>query len=159
LPKLTPRATSPTKLELIQKVSWLALNLAERIQDRFVRHAGDLGLTGAQAKALLALQPGETLPTRALAERMHADPSNFTALIDKLEERGAVERRPDPTDRRIKMLQLTASGLRLREEFWNALTADTELLAHLNVEELRGLLALLEVAVGPTRRGSRAADA
>jgi DNA-binding MarR family transcriptional regulator len=38
-------------------------------------------------------------------------------LIDRLERHGAVERRPDPSDRRVKSLALTPEGIRLREAF------------------------------------------
>ena len=55
---------------------------------------------------------------RELAERLKSDPSNVTGLIDRLEARGLVERRADPTDRRIKGLALTSAGASMRERLF-----------------------------------------
>ncbi|MGW0880102.1 MarR family winged helix-turn-helix transcriptional regulator [Streptomyces sp. NPDC002671] len=49
------------------------------------------------AKALLATE--EPVPMRRIADRLHAEPSNVTVIIDRLESRGLVERSPDPGDR------------------------------------------------------------
>ena len=51
---------------------------------------------------------------RDLAARLQCDPSNVTFLADRLEERGLVERRPDPSGRRVKLLALTPAGLAMR---------------------------------------------
>ena len=74
--------------------------------------------------ALLTLVPGEAVPMRSLAARLDYDASNLSVLVDRLERRGAVERRPDPGDRRVKALALTAEGERLREAFWRDLVED-----------------------------------
>ncbi len=47
---------------------------------------------------------------QALAERLGVPPSRMVALIDDLEGRGLVERRPDPEDRRIRAVHLTKKG-------------------------------------------------
>src|SRR4051812_41627957 len=65
-------------------------------------------LTPLQAKALLAAE--EPVPMRRIAHRLRAEPSNLTAIIDRLESRGLVERRPDPGDRRVKLVAATAAG-------------------------------------------------
>ncbi|MCC9308610.1 MarR family transcriptional regulator [Kitasatospora sp. RB6PN24] len=65
-------------------------------------------LTLLQAKALLAA--AQPLPMRAIADQVHAEPSNVTAVIDRLEQRGLVERRPDPADRRVKLVAATETG-------------------------------------------------
>src|SRR3954452_20231444 len=44
---------------------------------------------------------------QALAERLGLPPSRMVAVVDRLEEHGLVERRPDPDDRRIRALHLT----------------------------------------------------
>jgi len=50
-------------------------------------------LTPLQAKALPAAE--EPVPMRRIAHRLHSEPSNVTAIIDRLESRGLVERRRD----------------------------------------------------------------
>ncbi|MFR9752300.1 MarR family winged helix-turn-helix transcriptional regulator [Nocardia sp. 004] len=69
------------------------------------------GLTLMQAKALLAAQ--EPIVTRRIADQLHAEPSNITAIIDKLQERGLVERRLDPDDRRVRLIAATEEGKRV----------------------------------------------
>jgi DNA-binding MarR family transcriptional regulator len=50
---------------------------------------------------------------REFAENMFCDASNATGLIDRLENRGFVERRPAVSDRRAKVVRLTPAGSRL----------------------------------------------
>jgi DNA-binding MarR family transcriptional regulator len=47
---------------------------------------------------------------RRIADRLYAEPSNVTAIIDRLESRGLVERHPDPGDRRVKLVAATEVG-------------------------------------------------
>jgi DNA-binding MarR family transcriptional regulator len=47
---------------------------------------------------------------QALAQRLGVPPSRMVALIDDLEERGLVERRPDPDDRRVRAVYMTRKG-------------------------------------------------
>src|SRR3954453_20361992 len=76
----------------------------------------DVRLSPVQGMALLHLQPGAALTMSALATALKCDNSNVTGLVDRLEAAGLVERRPDPSDRRVKTVVVTAHGARLREE-------------------------------------------
>ncbi|MFF3737653.1 MarR family winged helix-turn-helix transcriptional regulator [Streptomyces sp. NPDC002566] len=51
----------------------------------------------------------------ALAEAIHADKTRIIAVLDDLESRGLLTRRPDPKDRRVRLLSLTSEGRRLRD--------------------------------------------
>lgn len=84
---------------------------------------------------------------RTLASRLGYDASNLTGLVDKLEARGAVERRPDPDDRRIKGIVVTEDGLRLRENFRRRLAGDAGALASLSDSQVLNLRNLLQVAL------------
>src|SRR5665213_3270571 len=53
---------------------------------------------------------------RAYAEDLSCDPSNVTGLVDRAERLGLVERVPDPSDRRVRMLTLTARGRLIRSK-------------------------------------------
>lgn len=134
---------------MVEETAYLALELAQRLQDNYAHHAADLGLTAAQIKVLLALQPDQAVSQRALADQLGYDPSNLTGLIDKLEARGAVRRRPDDRDRRLKMLLLTTAGIRTRKAFWTALTSDSGPLAHLTAAQARALRDRLVEALAP----------
>ena len=75
-----------------------------RLFDARVRN---LGLTGPQARLLLALErnPGENQVF--YAERLEIEPITLTRIIDRLEDAGWVERQSDPADRRARILHLT----------------------------------------------------
>ena len=64
------------------------------------------------------IRPGE------LAAHLRVAPRSVTDVVDALEERGLLERHPDPTDRRATVLALTASGRRLLDEIGAARRAD-----------------------------------
>src|SRR5918911_2116221 len=84
--------------------AWEAILDLTMAAPRFPRVAHQLGLSPPQLKVLHTLAPGVELPMGALAESMFCDASNLTGLVDRLEERGLIERRPDPDDRRVKRL-------------------------------------------------------
>lgn len=79
------------------------------------------GLTPPQAMTLMRLSPEDPRSLGDLAKHMHCDASYATALADRLEERGFVERRVSATDRRVRELVPTPEGVaaqrRLREAF------------------------------------------
>jgi MarR family transcriptional regulator, organic hydroperoxide resistance regulator len=121
------------------------LSAADRLRQNWGAHAAAVGLSPAQVTALLTLVPGEAVPMRSLAARLDSDASNLSVLIDRLERRGAVERRTDPGDRRVKSLALTQEGERLRAAFWRALTEDPGPLSPLGDTDLRALVQILGV--------------
>ncbi|HTD80126.1 MAG TPA: MarR family transcriptional regulator, partial [Chloroflexota bacterium] len=81
---------------------------------------------------------------RELAERLRSDPSNVTGLIDRLEARGLVERRPDPKDRRIKGLALTSAGAKMRECLFARLYSAPRSVAELSQRDQRILKNVLQ---------------
>jgi DNA-binding MarR family transcriptional regulator len=124
------------------------IRMTARLQANFAAIAAEAGLTATQAKLLMQLRPSEALPMRVLAERLEYDPSNLTGVADKLEHRGAVRRRPDPGDRRVKGLVITAEGVRLRDAFWRRLVGDPGPLGHLTRAQLTRLRDALDEALG-----------
>jgi MarR family transcriptional regulator, organic hydroperoxide resistance regulator len=64
--------------------------------------------------ALRSLDPDEPLPMSELASCLHLDNSTVTGIVDRLEERGLVERRTGAHDRRVKMLVVTEAGAAVR---------------------------------------------
>src|SRR5438552_2536575 len=81
-----------------------------------------LGLTVAQASALRELTDPMTMSE--LAGRMSCEPSNATVVIDKLESRQLIDRRPHPSDRRAKQLTLTPEGADRRERLLKLLSEE-----------------------------------
>ena len=74
------------------------------------------GLTPGHMKLLLQLEPGEGRAMGSLAQTFRCDASTMTWLVDRLEERGLVERRMLPSDRRVKAVGLTEQGLEARAQ-------------------------------------------
>ncbi|MGK5442897.1 MarR family winged helix-turn-helix transcriptional regulator [Micromonospora sp. URMC 105] len=142
------QSTVPTGSDLGDR-SGLAGDAVRRIMHvaSAIRHYQDveiaeLGLTPAAARALHQLDPDRPLPARDLAEQLRCDRSNVTALVDKLEQAGLVERRVDPADRRQKTLLVTGAGRRMRERVDRVMT-DSRLLAGLSTDELATLRELV----------------
>jgi DNA-binding MarR family transcriptional regulator len=138
-----------SELREVQQTSYLLHRMAERQQAYYAACAAEFGLSAAQSKVLMSLQPGEAVPMRELADRVGSDPSNLTGLVDKLETRGALRRVPGSVDRRIKTLHLTDEGLRLRDAFWHRLTNDPGPIAPLTPTQVRQLRELLQAALDP----------
>ena len=74
-----------------------------------------MGLTPNDARALSALDVAEGRTMRSLADEWGCDASNATLIIDRLEKRGFAERRAKPGDRRVKLVVLTAAGVKTRQ--------------------------------------------
>jgi DNA-binding MarR family transcriptional regulator len=106
----------------------------------------ELGLSFAQAHALRSLDPESPLPMSALAERLVCDASNVTGIVDRLEARGLVERRPAEGDRRVKELAITPAGAKLRDEVVTIMTEPPAAIAGLSAADQRALRDILAKA-------------
>ncbi len=112
-------------------------------------------------KALMHLSPDEPRPMRDLADHWGCDASYVTSVADGLEEQGLAERRPHPTDRRIKTLVLTPKGAEVRAKVVDLLSEPPPsfgALTDAEQAELRDLLTKLAEAdqvLGSTREGQR----
>jgi len=107
----------------------------------------EFDLSPVQCHVLHLIEPGRPLPMGRLAETLSCDASNVTGLVDRLEARGLVERRPSAADRRVKVLQLTPTGTRLRSRLLMRMTGASLPLSRLSREQQRTLLKILEALV------------
>lgn len=145
----TGPAADTGKLQLVQEVVWLWVQMQSRLQEHFAELAGEHSLSAIQAKILIHLDQGGAATMRALAARLDYDPSNLTSVIDRLEELGLVQRRPDARDRRAKSIVLTETGHTVRAAFWDRLVNDEGPLGMLGASELEQLRSLLQRALMP----------
>ncbi|WP_431951090.1 MarR family winged helix-turn-helix transcriptional regulator [Nocardia lijiangensis] len=124
------------------------IHLFAKVTDRYTREyeaaAARHGLTPQQAKALIVLDEAP-LPMRRVAERLGAEPSNLTGIVDRLENRGLVERRPEPNDRRIKLLATTDAGKAAAQDLRSRLRFARNPLATLDEDQRRDLRNLLQL--------------
>ena len=123
---------------------------------------GEAELSPLQCHVLHLIEPGEPMPMGRLAETMGCDASNVTGLIDRLEARGFVQRQASAHDRRVKVIQLTATGSRLRAQLLRHVTEGSGRLSQLPLRDQRSLVRILEELLGEndanterSRRGSR----
>src|SRR5258708_943217 len=97
----------------------LVFTLAERAKAQFDASVAELELSPPQAKALRYLASAGSAPMGELAVRLHCDASNVTGIVDRLEGRGLVQRCGGGSDRRVKLLVLTAAGEELSARLWD----------------------------------------
>jgi MarR family transcriptional regulator, organic hydroperoxide resistance regulator len=114
---------------------------------RMMTLAGELGLAPMQLHALRLIEPGAELPMSALAGKLFCDASNVTGIVDRLEARGLIERRPASYDRRVKLLALTDEGRRVREAAWQQLSQPPPEIAALPLGQQRALRDALRAAL------------
>lgn len=112
-------------------------------RERFMTTAATLGLTPAHAGALRLLGQLDACPMRLLAEGLRCDASNVTAIVDRLEERGLVERRSDGRDRRVKLVIVTEAGRQAQAHLEAALFEPPPALGVLDDDERAQLARLV----------------
>jgi DNA-binding MarR family transcriptional regulator len=114
---------------------------------RFMALAQELGLAPMQLHALRLIEPGVEVPMSSLAGKLFCDNSNVTGIVDRLEARGLIERRPAEHDRRVKLLVLTEAGERVRGVATRQMTQPPPEIAALPIEHKRALRDALRAAV------------
>ncbi len=143
--RTTARRSDHLRLE--GEVVGLWFQVQGRLEAHFAELAAQHGLSAVQAKVLMQLPGGGATTMRTLAAQLQYDASNLTGVVDRLEATGAVRRRSHPQDRRVKRVELTDEGRRLREAFWEKLTSRSGPLGRLNSRELTSLRTLLVSAM------------
>lgn len=111
------------------------------------------GISMAQLHILYTLQRSGEMPMSRLADVLQVSLSNATGLIDRIEERGFVERTRVPEDRRIVMIRVTDAGRRMLEEV-DAISS--ELLRSVFGRIGRSQVAAVGRAIAELRRGLEA---
>src|SRR3954447_20755363 len=82
---------------------------------RFLAVASEFDLSPPQVRALGVLDPSRPVPMSELADALHCDNSNVTGIVDRLEDRGLVERRSATHAGRLKSLGVPPRGAEARE--------------------------------------------
>lgn len=103
-----------------------------------------LGLSAGEVNLLAALAEGEPATVRALGKTTGQRPSTLTGVLDRLERRGLVERRPNPADRRSTLVAPTAGGRAAAHEVVSAFERVAARLPAEIAADAHRLLAALE---------------
>ena len=89
---------------------FLLHEVARLLKKRFEQNARGSGLTRSQWQVLAYLSLNEGINQSGLAELLEIEPITLGRIVDKLQMLGLVERRPDPSDRRVWLLHLTPAA-------------------------------------------------
>jgi DNA-binding MarR family transcriptional regulator len=142
-----PRFDSPEQEAFLSL--WRTYDRLRALEDElFARHE----LTAQQYNALRLLRGShpEKAPTLTVASRLITRAPDITRLLDRLVNRGLVEREHRADNRRIVHVGITEAGLALLKELDAEVRAcNTRQLGHLSAEQLKALIALLRAARAP----------
>src|SRR4051794_25524762 len=127
--------------------------LVSRLMELFARtldHQGTcletLELTYAQAKLVWRLEASDTPSLKEAAKRCGVDPSNLSGVVDQLTKRGLMTSRPAAHDKRVRVVRLTAEGVRMRKRLLACLSQNPTLDSMSSSQQKQLLEILREVA-------------
>jgi DNA-binding MarR family transcriptional regulator len=115
-----------------------------------VQFLTEFDLTPAQTQLLLQLDPERPVAMSEVAAALGCDASNVTGLVDRLEERGLIERRSATADRRVKMVAVTAPGRKQRTRLLDRWYEAPPPIAALPQKDLKELRRILRKAAATT---------
>jgi DNA-binding MarR family transcriptional regulator len=125
-------------------VGFMLSTLGHAISRRFHRALEPLELHPREFAVLRAVKANDGQSQQTLAERLHIPPSRIVAIVDELESRRLVERRPDPSDRRLWTLYVTRRGQSLLDDAFNLVVQHERAISDaLTAKERAQLLELL----------------
>ncbi len=136
-----------TKEQLIERFAELVEQLNQRMHCEPPDDWADLELTIPQIRALMSLRSG---PERMgnVSAFLGSTLSSTTSIMDRLVDKGLVQRAPDPSDRRVVTIGLTSLGANAMEQFWRIGQMKIEALAEpLNAGELETVVIAMELLV------------
>lgn len=99
-----------------EAVGFLLSQLGYEVARRFGQLMRTVELEPRHFALMRAIEAAEGQPQNALGDFLRIPPSSLVVVIDHLEQRKLVERRPDPNDRRARLLYLTAEGKQVLKE-------------------------------------------
>ena len=133
---------------------WAAMfDFLMRTSPERTKSLGRRGLTPNDARALAVLGADEGRTMRSLADTWECDASNATWVVDRLERLGLAQRRAAPHDRRVKLVLLTAKGMRTKAELMEEFHAPPADLLALKRSDLEALRRVLQKLAQPLGRG------
>ena len=101
---------------LASSPAFLLTKLGAESSRLYKQRLAPLGLEPHHARALRYVGSADGLSQQALADHLRLARSRIVVLVDELEQRNLVKRRPSPSDRRAYALRLTAKGEKLLQQ-------------------------------------------
>lgn len=136
-------------LDLERSFGFLVNDVARLFGRRFDVNGRWLGLTRAQCRTLGYLARNEGINQAGLADLLEIRPMTLVRQVDRMEEAGWIERRPDPADRRARRLFLTDKARPVLDRIWDVATkTQNEAFVLLSSEDATRLIDLLHAVHG-----------
>ncbi|MDV3221146.1 MarR family transcriptional regulator [Intrasporangium sp.] len=133
--------------ESVQRVITAIYGVTKKLDQWYVRQLADLDLTQGEWAVVAALaKAGESCLTPSqLADLTNVAPSSMTHRLDKMAQRGLVQRRPDETNRTRTLISLTSEGWDLfSDSIRESNVVESDILRGLSADERGELAQLLE---------------
>jgi DNA-binding MarR family transcriptional regulator len=125
--------------------AFLLAQIGAHAASRFAERLTILELSPPDAGILRLLRMSAGISQQTLSARLQIHPSRLVAILDNLEKRNLIERKPNPDDRRLYSLHLTKDGIEALERIGKVAREHQDaLLAALDGEERDRLTALLQ---------------
>ncbi|NPV26518.1 MAG: MarR family transcriptional regulator [Firmicutes bacterium] len=133
-------------MELEQCINFLLTKVQQSVHQLFKAELEPYGVTPGQYAILKCLWDNNGQSVKQLAERLSLDSSTITSVLDRLEQKGLIERHPDLHDRRALQVIITDKGRSLEEPLTQAIIeANKKAMKLLGDAEGRRLKQLLDV--------------
>ncbi|MBS9721111.1 MarR family transcriptional regulator [Tianweitania sp. BSSL-BM11] len=100
--------------ETVKPFGFLLHEVARLVRSKIEARAGMHGLSEAQLRLLFRLWKEEGATQARLAQVLEVEPISISRLLDRMEQGGWIERRQDPSDRRVRMIFTTAKTKQIR---------------------------------------------
>ena len=131
--------------ELLHSTTYLLKRLGFAVKERAYEAFDAIGAGPQQHAVLSLLEEGARETQGTIADALGYDRSQLVGLLDELEERGFVERRRDPDDRRRHLVSLTPEGRRVSTRLRAIVKrVDDDFFAPLDAEQRETLKSLLQ---------------
>lgn len=127
-------------------IDWALRATWQAVIKMYNEEAKNYGVTMAIGFTLLSIDAKQGTPSTALGPRMGMEATSLSRILKNIEERGFIERKPNPKDGRGVLIHLTALGLEKRKESKEVVMQFNEVVkAHLNKEDLNGFFKTVDV--------------
>jgi len=127
-------------IDYILRTTWLAVN------KMYNEEAAQFGTTMATGFALLSIDPENGTPSTALGPKMGMEATSLSRTLKMMEEKGLIERKPNPEDGRGVIIHLTEFGHEKRDySREKVLTFNEAIKANVSEEDLGSFYKVAEV--------------
>lgn len=132
-------------MELEQCLNFALTKAQRNVHQLFKAELAPFGVTPGQYGVLRCLWDENAQTAKKLADRLALDGSTITGILDRMEQKGLIEKQTDPKDRRAMQVMLTTKGKKLQKPVSEAIEkANRRALLKLDQQEAEFLKNVLE---------------